>query len=203
MAYATVDDFILYGKHTSMSSNDALVTALLAQSQDAIDDYCKRTFEADSDTVGSSSAYMTRYFDAIADVEGSELFLDRDLCEINTVISDTNTVTSDNYVTNPRNDAPFYSIKILGSSSDSWTYTTDPENAISVSGIWAYSKTAPPIVKYATLRLTNWFYKQRVADLDADRPIQTQYGFAVMPSAWPADVKQALDPLRRNSVYGI
>lgn len=206
MAYATVDDYILYAKHPNMATDDSLVTELLAQSQGVIDNYTGRTFEADSDTVGSSDVYATRYFDALEDVEGYELFFDRDVCEIGKVSngdSDSTEISSDNYVTNPRNDTPYYSIKIKGSTSDYWTYASDPENAITVTGIWAYSKTAPDVIKHATLRLTNWFYKQREAELDADRPVVTQFGFAVMPSSLPSDVTVMLAPYKRIRTYGI
>jgi hypothetical protein len=205
MAYITIDEYIAYANHPNLATDDSTVLALIAQAQQVIDDYCGRTFEADSDTVGSSNAYLTRKFDAEADIEGQELFFDRDLCEINEILNgdtDSTEISSDNYVTNPRNDVPYYSVRIKDSTSDYWTYATDPEDAISVSGIWAFSKTANNSIKQAMLRLVNWFYKQREAELDADRPVVTQFGFAVMPSSLPSDVKIILDPYKRIDIYG-
>jgi hypothetical protein len=206
MAYVTIDDFKAYAGHDDYDTDDTLVPALIARAQGVIDNYCGRTFEG-STSVGTtgSDGWVERNFDYSLDVDGYELLFDRDICEIGVVSngdSDSTAISSDNYVTNPRNDTPYYSIKIKSSTTDSWTYADDPEDAITVSGVWAWSLTAPDPIKQATLRLTNWFYKQRVAELDADRPAVTPHGFTVMPAKIPADVVSIIEPYRKKRVYG-
>jgi hypothetical protein len=206
MAYVTIDDFKLYAGHDDFDTDDTLVPALIARAQEVIDNYCGRTFE-ESATVGinDSDGWVERKFDYLEDVDGYELFFDRDICAIGVVTngdSDGTAISSDNYVTNPRNDTPYYSIKIKSSTTDDWTYVDDPEDAITVSGVWAYSTDAPDAIKHACLRLTNWMYKQREAELDADRPAVTPHGFTVMPAAIPSDIRTILDPFVRRRVHG-
>ncbi len=81
----------------------------------------------------------TRYFDAILDVSGSDLRLDKDLLSITTITNgDTVAVTPGQRTTVPKNLTPYNRIRLLSSSGISWTYATDPEDAISIAGTWGY-----------------------------------------------------------------
>ena len=213
MAYATLAQFTQYGGFSTASSDswdsdvdEALVNSLLDRASALIDTYCDRYFASDSDKtdVGSSDVYVTRKFDALEDVDGFYLYLDRDLCEISSITngdSDSTTVSSSDYVTEPRNETPYDAIKLLSSTGTYWEYTTDPEDAISIAGIWAFSKTAPDDIVHATVRLTSWMYKQRVnTDADLDRPLLTNDGVTIMPSQLPADIKTILEPYRRRFI---
>ncbi len=81
----------------------------------------------------------TRYFDAVLDVSGNDLRLDKDLLSITTVTNgDTIAVTSGQRTTVPKNLTPYNRIRLLSSAGISWTYATDPEDAISIAGIWGY-----------------------------------------------------------------
>jgi hypothetical protein len=211
MAYATLAQFTQYGGFSTASSDswssdvdEALVNALLDRASAMIDTYCGRYFASDSDKtdVGSSDSYATIKFDALEDVDGLYLYLNRDLCEISSITngdSDSSTFDTSDYVTEPRNVTPYNAIKLLSSTGKYWEYTTDPEDAISIAGIWAYSKTAPDDIIHATIRLTSWMYKQRVnTDADLDRPLLTGEGVTIMPSQLPADVKTLLEPYKRR-----
>ena len=208
MAYATSSDFAQYINKAGVPLTDSddidLVGAFLAPAQVFIDNYTGRTFEANSDTIGSSDAYNTRKFDAYADVDDLELFFDRDLAEISTITNgDGTTVVSSDYVTNPRNDAPFYSVKLKGSAGLQWEYDTsgDAEDAISIAGIWAFSKTAPSDIKQATLKLSAKMYLARYHQSeDADRPIRTSEGLTIMPADIPKDVQRALALRKRVKI---
>lgn len=82
---------------------------------------------------------QTRYRDATLDVSGSALYLDDDLLSATTVTNgDAVAVSSSNYVTEPRNETPYYALTLKGSSGLVWTYSTDAENAISIAGVWGY-----------------------------------------------------------------
>jgi hypothetical protein len=80
----------------------------------------------------------TYYFDAIQNVRDYTLFVNPfDLLAITTLTNgDTNTIASTNYVFEPRNNTPRYAITLKTSSGKSWQYNSDPENAISILGIW-------------------------------------------------------------------
>lgn len=84
----------------------------------------------------------TRYFDPSRDVnaDGHVLLLDKDLLAVTTLTNgdtDVLTVTTD-YILEPRNATPYWGVRLLGSGGISWQFTSDPENAISLLGIWGY-----------------------------------------------------------------
>jgi hypothetical protein len=188
MAYVTTAELRAY-LGISGSGDDTLLDALIAAAQSMVDAYTGRTFEAAGDT--------THYMHAVDDVDGVALFVDGDLCAITTVTNgDAVEVASDEYTTMPRNRTPYYSIVLLPSSQKSWTYSTDPEGAISVLGRWAYSTTAPADVAHACKRLAGYLYRQKDNANDIDRALVVGNA-TVLPSDLPRDVKQILSPYVR------
>lgn len=180
MAYATIDDLREYLGLVE-SDHDALLGRLLDSAQAYIDAYTGRTFEASADS--------TRTLDAIKDVEGRLLWLGGDLCAITTVTNgDAVVVATNEYTTEPRNYGPYYALKLLASSGKAWTYTTDPEDAISIAGKWAYSLTAPDDISQATIRLAGWLYRQRDNAGEGDRPVVAGNA-TILPSRLPADIE--------------
>jgi hypothetical protein len=182
MAYITLAEFKLYKRITSTdASDDSEITALIDQACAIIDENTHRTFEASTNT--------TRYFDALKDVEGATLFLDRDLCSINTVTNGDGVVVSSNsYVTAPRNDTPYFALTLKSSTGLIWTYATDPENAIAISGKWAYSTSANNEVKAAASELTAWLYNRRHSGAENERMI-TADGLVIDSSEFPHMVR--------------
>lgn len=195
MAYIEVSNYLEYAHIETYDSDDETRWSnLIGRATGIIETITGRNFEATA-TTGTSDAPVTRYFDASSDVMGSFLFFDKDICEITTVSngdSDSTTVTTDQYVTEPRNDAPYYAIKLRGSSGVYWTYDDDEENAIAIAGIWAYSKTPPNDIKHACLRLTKWLEDQRKTDIDLDRPVLAGEGSVILPQRLPADIVSIL-----------
>lgn len=188
MAYTTTVLLKTYLGATT-DNDDTLLGALIDRAQSIIDRYCVRTFEA--------SANTERTFDAIKDVSGAMLWIDEDLCSINSITNgDGTTVTSSQYTTQPRNETPYYAIKLLASASVAWTYTTDPEDAITISGKWAYSESAPADVVQATLRLAAYLYRQRDNAADLDRAVIAGNA-TILPTSLPSDLKMILAPYRR------
>jgi hypothetical protein len=107
---------------------------MLDAATNRIDTKTGRTFQAASDT--------TRYYDISRDILQDELWLDEDLSYITSVINgDTTNITTQIYH-NPRNTTPYYSLGFKTSHSDAWTYLTDEQDAISVTGRWAYMERA-------------------------------------------------------------
>lgn len=179
------------GIASSENADDGLLLHLAQRAQGIVDDYAGRTFEASSNTV--------RYFDPTIDVQGRSLFLDADLCAINTVTNGDGTVISaSNYVTQPRNITPYHIIVLKSSANVSWTYTDSPENAIAISGKWAYSLTPPQAVRMATLKVAFYLYKQKDSGADADRAVFAGPG-TILPASLPRDIKQLLEAYRRLS----
>lgn len=174
----------------SSSTDDTLLGECIARAQALIDDYVGgRSFEAAADT--------TRTFDAVMDVDGPLLYLDDDLCQITSVTNGDGVVVAANeYTTQPRNETPYYALKLLASSGKSWTYEDDHEDAIAIVGRWAWSVTAPTAIVQAAIRLASYLYQQKDNAQELDRTVVTG-GTVLLPSDLPRDLAQMLDPYRR------
>lgn len=193
MAYTTAALVKTYADVTG-SGDDTLITALIARAQSTIDHYTGRTFEASADT--------TRKFTVGVDTEGRMLYLDEDLCSITTIKTNADngsggtTIASTEYVTHPRNRTPYHAIDLLSSSSNSWTYTTDAENGITIAGKWAYSTSAPDDIVHACIRLATYFYRQKDSGV-MDTTAIPDAGIIQVPQGIPRDVQLILNPYRR------
>lgn len=191
MAYATLTELRAYIKATSTSDND-LLTDLLARAQALIDHHTGRTFEASGDT--------TRYF-RVADARGRELRLDADLCQITSVTNgDGNTVASTQYTVEPRNTTPWHTIRLKSASAVYWTYSTDAEDdEIAIAGRWAYSLVAPADISQATIRWAAYLYRQKDASV-FDVTATPELGVLTIPQGIPQDVRVMLAPYRRRTL---
>ena len=192
MAYASTADLKAYLK-ISVATDDTLLASCLTRAQAIIDRATHKTFEASADT--------TRYFDAVRDVldGGRTLFFDQQwIAQIGTngvVNGDGVTIPSTAYVTEPRNAGPWYGIRLKSDADYIWTFSSSEEDAIAITGRWAYSVTAPADIVQATIRLAAYLYRQKDnATGDEDRPIMTGDGVTIMPQALPNDVFQLLQP---------
>lgn len=175
----------------SETIDDALLMALGDNAKSIIDVYCGRVFSAETNT--------SRYFDALRDTNDAILYLDADLCEISTVINgDGTTIASNQYTTEPRNVKPYYALRLLGSGGKSWSCKAngDSENAISISGKWAYSVLPPASIVQAQIRLTAYLYRQKDNANDLDRAIVAGNS-TILPQKLPTDIVQMLMPFRR------
>ena len=194
MAYTDAAHLRVYLGITSTSEDD-LLTSLINAAQKAIDAYCGgRTFEATADA--------TRNFTVGVDTDGRMLYLDQDLAQITSVVTNADaasptTLTSSEYVTHPRNMTPYHAIDILMSSSNSWTYTTNPENGVTVTGRWAWSVTAPDDIVQACKRLAAYFYRQKDAGV-FDTTAIPDAGIIQVPQGIPRDVQLILNQYKRG-----
>jgi hypothetical protein len=191
MAYASSSDLKTYLDITS-SGDDTLIADVLTRAQALIEAATNRVFEA--------AANSSRLFDAVTDVEGAVLYLDEDLASINSITngdSGATAITSGQYVSEPRNETPYYAIRLLDSTSLDWEYNADPENAITVNGKWAYSESAPADIVQATVRLAAFLYRQKESNVDVDRVMQLPDGSMVLPSGLPRDVTSIIKKYRK------
>lgn len=160
------------------ANNDALITQKIAEAEDLFERLTGRQFEVVADAV--------RYFDAVADVVGRYLYVDEDLCAITSIVNgDGNVIDAPGYVTEPRNETPYFAIKLK--SATSWTYSTDPENAIAINGRWGYSVTPPEAVKSAVTRLASFLYRQKDSQV-FDVVAMPGKGEMIIPQGFPKDV---------------
>jgi hypothetical protein len=190
MAYCTLQEVKDHLGITE-ADDDALLTTLIDSAQSIMDEFCHRSFEATADT--------TRTFDAVFDVDGDTLLLDEDLASITSVTNgDSTTVTSSEYVTEPRNRTPYYALTIRSDADIVWTYTDYHEDSISIVGRWAYSTTANNAINYYCKYLTSWLYRQKDTTADIDRPLLAGDGTVVLPQQLPAVVVAGLSTYRKQ-----
>lgn len=217
MAYITLAQYKTY-KSLPDSDDDTLLEGFILSAQMFIEDSeygTNRKFEALSDT--------TRYFDAIRDVgdgvdymehygefrivnnrynKNRTLFLDHDLCSITSITNgDGNLIPSTEYVTEPRNNTPFWRITLKRNSTYYWSYTTSPENAISIVGKWAYSVSPDAGVIQIMYRLVDHLYEKRKnPDNNRNSPLMTDGGFIIMPADLPPDISRWISSKRMTSL---
>lgn len=158
MAYVQLSDVRAHaGFKADDTSDDTRLSNLIPQAQQAIDDWTHTTFEISSDA--------TKYFDAVHDVDDLTLYLTgvarlEQLASITSITNgDATTVTSGQYVTEPRNGTPYHAITLKSSANITWTYTNDSENAIEIVGKWVYSETPPDAIKLACIQLVLHWYR--------------------------------------------
>jgi len=219
MAYTDVASVKSYLSINS-SSDDALIAVLIGQAQSFIERQTNRKFEAANDTTRyfdlwqntGSVRYTGKRSPWYADATSSyalanilperiggygwnrTLYLDEDLCQITTIVNgDGTTITSDKYVTEPRNVTPWYAITLRESAGLTWTAGTDVENAIAVTGRWAWSISASADIQMATIELAAYLYRRRGFEGAAlDQPQVSPSGVTLFPSGMPASVKATI-----------
>jgi len=190
-AYATSTDVKQYlGINSTLTGDDTLITALILRAQTAIETHTHRTF--------SSTGVTTRRFTVGMDTDGSTLWFDEDLASVSTVKTNADstaptTVASTEYVTLPRNETPYYGIRLRSDASPEWDYADAPEMGITVAGKWGYSTTPPADIKHACVRLASYYYQQKDAQV-FDVTAMPDAGVITVPVGIPADVKMILQP---------
>jgi hypothetical protein len=186
MSYTTVAAVKTYLGITA-TSDDALLGTLLVGAQGWIDRYTGRVFECATDT--------TRYLDYAEYVDGLTLRLPGDLCQITSISNAGVAVLAASYVTHPRHATPWYALELKASAGLAWQFLTDTQDAISITGRWAYSLSAPDDIAQAALRLTSFLYRQKDAQV-FDVTAQPDMGIITVPQGMPRDVKMLLAPYR-------
>ncbi len=166
------------------SGSDTLLGVLVTRASALVDAFTRRTFAERTET---------RYYNPVEDVSWRTLVLDDDLLSVTTLTNgDAVVIEASSYVTKPANFSPVWGIKLLGSSGIAWTYTDDPDDAISVAGSWGYCTAAerPPDITQATARLALWLFRQREAPFSTVGNSYT--GEYEVPVDMPGDVQAML-----------
>ena len=143
-----------------------------------------------------ASADIIRRFDASRDVHGRTLMLDYPLCAITSVVNgDGTTIPSSAYVTEPRNRTPYYALTLKAAQGYVWTWNTDPENAIVITGKWAFATTFPANIEEAIIGLAKYYYQHRNQPT-TDVQVSPELGTITIPRGIPAEVKAILSGYR-------
>jgi hypothetical protein len=204
VAYATLEDLRTELRIGSIA-DDELLTAKLEEAQLILERTYNRRFEA--------TAVETRYVDcAHPAVDGRNLLLPWDVCQIDEVRNgDGLVVPVEAYVTTPRLRSvadgaslavaipewwPWYTIALKAGSGLAWRHNGSPEEAIAITGKFAFSETAPANVRSATVRLAYWLYQQRDTAVDMPGVVGKQ-GVTLLPADLPHDVASRMRGLRR------
>lgn len=193
--YTTLADLKAYmGK--ALDTSDDLLLELIRAATEQIDQYCNRRFARNADE--------TRTFDPETNVltdDKAVLYLGNDLCVLTQVINGDGADVTSLVIPEPRNTTPYLQLRLKQASDTEWTYTAadGPEEAISVTGRWSYSITAPEDVTLACQRLAQYAYWQRQAPVFETTAIP-ELGVRQVPPGIPADVRAMLKYYRRTRV---
>lgn len=192
MSYATLAEFRAYLKASGGAiGEDVLLQMFLDEASAIIDDVIERP--------SAAAAATTRYFDtpgAMAPGDEGLLFFGRvDVaCAITSVVNgDGTTIPATEYTTEPRNDPPFWGIRLKRYSSYTWEEgSAGPEGAIAVTARWAHTSntdgTVDSLVRGATLQLAAWLYRSKDQVAELSRPVATGDGVTILPMALPQAV---------------
>lgn len=201
MSYTTLAAVRNEAKVTG-TGDDALLTGYITLAQRIIEAYpplgTGRVFEVSSDT--------TRYLDAPADsldnrLDGPNyvLLLPDDLCSITSIVNgDGTTLSTSDYVTEPRSHTPYYAIRLKSGLGNIWTFDTSPEGAIAITGKWGFSTSVPADIQRAATRLCVWMYRSR-DNAGFDQDIQTEDGM-ILGARMPRDIRAILDTYVRGII---
>lgn len=142
----------------------------------------------------------TRKFHAIDDVDGLELLLDMPLLTVTAITNGDGTSidVDDDILLEPANTTPKVAIALKSTTSLSWTYSSEPRQAISVTGSWGMEAATPPAyngdhgdIRLAATMLAVHYYKVR--GREGDRLGMPEAGGEIRtPSAWPPEVRRIL-----------
>lgn len=130
------------------------------------------------------------------------LYLDQDLIEVTEIINGNNTVVPpEAYILVEPNMTPYWGIELLWSSSIVWTFITNPQNAIRVTGVWGYNDgtaDAPEPIQHAATAMVTWMYNQRAAAFTTVGLPESQQ--SVVPAVMPQFITGILDSYVRRTV---
>ena len=203
MAYITTAQLKSYMGITA-STDDALLALCIDRAQSTIESYTNRKFEATADTTRKFTPTVADVYlgtgyagDLIDDVT---LGTDYDLISITSITNgDATNLPTAQVVMLPLNTTPAWAVRIKQGSTYAWTFTDNSFGAVSITGRWGYSLTAPANIQQATLRLASNMYRQLDGSPDLSNSIISADGSAIVSSAMAKDIEALLKPYRRRS----
>jgi hypothetical protein len=201
--WVTVQAFKEQYKDISSSTDDDFIAVALQAAQDTIEGPGVGINRVVLDTADS-----TRYMDAVgASVDGLNLYVSDigDLSAITTLTNGDGSVLTANthYTTYPKTlttaNPSYDRLRLLPAGGKIWDYTTDWENAITITGKWAMWATAaavPDSFKLSVMELAAFMLETRKSQV-FDTVVIPDAGVITVPSGFPASVMARLKGWRR------
>lgn len=190
--YVNLDDFRdwLSSSGNLGTFQDGLLTDTLCRTEDAIDQYTRRRFDAQPGT-----RYYNQYTTSIA---GRSLYLQEDLYRLDYLQTANSQVipvgAAGSVFVEPRIGPPFRILRLKVAYVWSWNVDQD----VIVAGTWGYSLTAPEDIRAATLRWAAYNYRLKDTGV-GDIAGFAEGGEAQYPKGMPDDVKGVLSVYRSRS----
>lgn len=123
------------GLADSDTTDNALLARFIRAASGMMSAHCHRTFHP---------YVATHSFDYGEDAYAYALEVHDDLLEVTTLTNgDGVVVTAGQYVLSPRNVYPKWRLELKKSSGVTFTYSSDMESAITLSGVWGYHEEYP------------------------------------------------------------
>lgn len=186
MEYTTVAAAMAFGQFESSDAED-MINALILSASRIINQHCRRVFAVDDETIRTFRR-SRRYDDSF---NGPQLLLDEDLAEDASLIQDPDDLTwAPTVFYREENRPPFWAIEL---EQDAWP------QVVKITGYWGYSRTPPPDIEFACLRLVKWLYDLRDTT-EGQVAVVTPEGRVLLPRGIPSDISTILDPYRRAQV---
>jgi hypothetical protein len=185
MGYTTLAALKSFGGFEGDDEN-VILSALIGSATSAIENYTQRVFQIDSESEQDFNYTYASSLPGESRFSGSTLYFYEELAASGASITDNPTVI---YL--PEDGPPYYGIYM---TDGSWASPT-----VTIFGWWGYSKTPPPDIEMACLRLSKWLYDMRDTSSGSSAVI-TPEGRVLLPQGLPSDVKQLLAPYRKVTV---
>lgn len=196
MAYITVSQLKTYLKISS-SSEDSLLTDIIAAAQKQIESLTGRIFEVPADTTRKFTP-LGEFYGGSLQRDGLTLGLDYDLCQLTSITNgDGSNIPTNAVILLPLNSVPCAAIRIKLNTAYIWTYTGSPDGAVSITGRWGYSITPPDDIVQVTKLIAQRMYKERDGTENRTTDSISADGSFMPGSQQPDNIAKLLKPYRR------
>ncbi len=194
--YCTLSEFksFITSPGTAISADipdDSAIESIIESVSRYIDSETSRKFYARTAETRLQSLWDSR-----------TLYLDDDLLSITAgglLNGDGTAVPTTEYKLLPLNGSPKYAIRMNPGSSYFWETDSDgdPVGAVSVTGSWGYSATAPDDIRLACLNISKGVYNRRYGENQSSDSTITAGGVVITPKDVPALAMRTLNSYRR------
>jgi hypothetical protein len=110
-------------------------------------------------------------------------------------------IASSNFILNPSNVTPKYSIKLKQSSTVGWVLDSsgNSEQVIEVIGSWGFSTTAPYDIYQACLDISTQSYNRRKGKNNTGSVNITAAGVIISPQDVPQQARRTINHYKRRN----
>lgn len=175
---------------TADTTIDSILEGYVEAASRLLDGEIQRTFYARTET---------HYFDI---PEGRVLRMDDDLLTVTSLTNGDGTlIASTNYITVPKNRAPYYAVKLTENSTVYWNVNSygNSEAVIALAGTWGRTATPPADVKEACAQIAHAALKRRFGENLSSISTVTASGVVITPQDIPSFAWRVIERYRRHA----